>query len=635
MCCGFVGDVIGGVVDAIGSVASFVIDNALPIIETVALTTILGPAGLGLSELTSTVISRVAVTALNGGSLGSIAAAGLTPFIPSIGQSLGINLNAGSYLAEPISKVITDPTIAKIVTGAVGSAITGGAVAAVTGGDVMQAAAMAGLSGVVQQGLVKTWDVLKTNSPAIQDLSNSIQSTYNELTGNSTYKTIQQMQADLDARANAYNAALAKYQPVEDAYQAKLDAYNAAKDAGDVNKANAIAKELNNTIIPGLNTQANSLNDMLKAYNAGQGNFQDYLKTNSADVAYVSNLEKTLNTASDHYTVLSNQINADYAQYQTLQSIQQGDYTAAAKYQQDFNAANTAIAKIDQTAEVGHDLSNQQIDLLNKIATTTDPTLKNQLISQAKLNQGFTDIAKSPPIVAPVVNPTTPTTPTKPVAPPPVIDTRPPPPPAPTELPHAMGSYSDLPKLPDTGVPSTGTTDTTSTTTPTTTDTTTPTTTPTSSSILPTSMGAAVTPTIGSTFLNNLTNTVGNVIKGGVVGTLTNDILGNNTGTSTQPKTPTLPPKPPSHVDVSTLTPVTGGLPANLPGKTTGTTTTGGLPTTGGTTTNTGTTPTQTGTGGLPSGTTGTTPTTPPAKVDVSTLKPVTDTAYLHSLGIV
>ena len=28
--CGFVGDVVGGVVDAIGSVAEFVVDNALP-----------------------------------------------------------------------------------------------------------------------------------------------------------------------------------------------------------------------------------------------------------------------------------------------------------------------------------------------------------------------------------------------------------------------------------------------------------------------------------------------------------------------------------------------------------------------------------------------------------------------------
>jgi hypothetical protein len=35
--CGFVGDIFGGIVDVIGSVAEFVIDNALPIISTVAL----------------------------------------------------------------------------------------------------------------------------------------------------------------------------------------------------------------------------------------------------------------------------------------------------------------------------------------------------------------------------------------------------------------------------------------------------------------------------------------------------------------------------------------------------------------------------------------------------------------------
>jgi hypothetical protein len=35
--CGFVSDIFEGVVDVIGSVAEFVIDNALPIISTVAL----------------------------------------------------------------------------------------------------------------------------------------------------------------------------------------------------------------------------------------------------------------------------------------------------------------------------------------------------------------------------------------------------------------------------------------------------------------------------------------------------------------------------------------------------------------------------------------------------------------------
>jgi hypothetical protein len=48
--CGFVGDIVGGVVDAIGSVVEAVVKNALPILETVALTAVLGPAGLGLKQ---------------------------------------------------------------------------------------------------------------------------------------------------------------------------------------------------------------------------------------------------------------------------------------------------------------------------------------------------------------------------------------------------------------------------------------------------------------------------------------------------------------------------------------------------------------------------------------------------------
>jgi phage-related protein len=35
--CGFIGDIIGGVVDVLGSIAEFVIDNALPIISTIAM----------------------------------------------------------------------------------------------------------------------------------------------------------------------------------------------------------------------------------------------------------------------------------------------------------------------------------------------------------------------------------------------------------------------------------------------------------------------------------------------------------------------------------------------------------------------------------------------------------------------
>ena len=94
--CGFVGDIIGGVVDVIGSVAEFVIDNALPIISTVALNYF--APGLGsffsISETAVKAIGGAAISALNGGSIASIATAGLMPFIsaPGFFEKLGLPL---------------------------------------------------------------------------------------------------------------------------------------------------------------------------------------------------------------------------------------------------------------------------------------------------------------------------------------------------------------------------------------------------------------------------------------------------------------------------------------------------------------------------------------------------------------
>jgi hypothetical protein len=134
---------------------------------------------------------------------------------------------------------------------------------------------------------------------------------------------------------------------------------------------------------------------------------------------------------------------------------------------------------------------------------------------------------------------------------------------------------------------------------------------------------------------NNLVNTFGNAIKQGTVGTLTGNLINSITGQPTQQPTqrPTVR-VPPKKVDVSTLTPFTGQLPPQLTGTTTPTSGTGTTTPTGGLgqTTNTTQTPTQTTNSGL---TSTTQPKTPPQKVDVSTLKPVTDMNWLKSIGLV
>jgi len=63
----FWSDPLGTTAKALGSAVENVVKNPLPVIETIALTYALGPAGLGYSTATSAAVSSAAVTAANGG----------------------------------------------------------------------------------------------------------------------------------------------------------------------------------------------------------------------------------------------------------------------------------------------------------------------------------------------------------------------------------------------------------------------------------------------------------------------------------------------------------------------------------------------------------------------------------------
>ena len=278
--CGFVGDIIGGVVDVIGSIVEVVIDNALPILETVALTAFLGPAGLGLSKLTATVISRVAVTALNGGSLMDVATAGLTPMLPSIGQALGVNLDASGFISKSVGEFLGNGTLGNIVAGAIGEGTTAGVMAAVTGGDVLKAATMAGLNNVVATGLSKTWDVARETIPALADLQDSIKSGYEKLTADpktlATVKTIGDLEAELTGMAQKYNDVLDKYKQTEVMYQDELKYYNEYKDAGQVRAANHMAQVINEGSGKLLNELGTELNTIYGDYDTKNLSFDVY-----------------------------------------------------------------------------------------------------------------------------------------------------------------------------------------------------------------------------------------------------------------------------------------------------------------------------------------------------------------------
>jgi hypothetical protein len=153
--------------------------------------------------------------------------------------------------------------------------------------------------------------------------------------------------------------------------------------------------------------------------------------------------------------------------------------------------------------------------------------------------------------------------------------------------------------------------------------------------------------TIGN-IVSGVGNVAGNILENALIGAGTNAVVNEILGNEPPRRPPINRPRPPAKADVSTLRPYTGsmfgqpttpttppagGLPTTPPAKVdplTLTPYTGSLSFLGQTTTPPTNTTTQTPSGGLQSNQTQ----TPPTKVDVSRLTPVSDTNLLKSLGI-
>jgi len=120
---------IGGAVNAVSKAVSKVATNIensvsnavkhpLQVIETVAISYVLGPYGAGLSSASSAAISSAAVTAMNGGNVGDIATAGATAFAGGYaGQAAGTAIGADTTPGQ-----LT--TLGKITSSAVGGSTT-------------------------------------------------------------------------------------------------------------------------------------------------------------------------------------------------------------------------------------------------------------------------------------------------------------------------------------------------------------------------------------------------------------------------------------------------------------------------------------------------------------------------------
>ena len=625
---GFVASAVKAVAKAVGSVVKAVVSNPLQVIETVALTAIAGPAGAAISEATGATtaavgstafwsgaattgiteatatmlvnsVGRAAIAAANGGSMASIVGGDIAPILsnPSIQQSiLGTSVN--SAISPVVNNIIKDPTIANIITGAVGNATVSGAVAGITGQNVMDAALGAGLGSAVAQTVNKLWTNIKQAPQATQlttDYANKYQQ-YQNLGAAPILDKANILQNDVNSVVPNVNSALDDY----NASKAKLDdtmnLYNSAKNANNVDLANSYADQINNTLTPQTDALAQKVNDFYSDYQSKLDALNNYTTANKDVIDQGTSLVKDMTSLQQHYDVFNDQTLAEYNQVELAKAIRDGDYSKAADIQAHITDLNNNIIQNDPNASISQSILTDpsEINLLNKIQNAPDDATRQQLISQAKLNPYFQDLASNPAYNVPTPQVTTPTN-------------------------------------------TTGTGTTTGTTT-------TPTTTPTT---------PATTTDVSK--LSPVTNALQNLIKGAISSGITNQITGGGTTPSTNPTTPsTTIPKPAQHVDISTLKPFTGTMPANLAtSQNTGKTTT---PTSGlGTQT---ITPTTTTTGGLTSTTqpqnivANTTTQTPISglqsieqpqtvdasqtqqKADINNLTPVTDTNLLKSLGL-
>jgi hypothetical protein len=673
------GGVVKGAFNVVKSVVKYginmvksVIKNPLPTIATIALgyfapgfaqfSGLTKAFGKVAGELIVNGVGRAAISAANGGKLSSIVAAGITPFFNSPIFNDFVGGLGGGIVRESLNKVtdfVSKPLTAvfgddwgKIFTGALGDSSVAGLVAAVSGEDIISAMGSELVSSAVGKGIAKSWNTLKTEVPKLlQSEADIEQKALDAKIMKDTTPTIgkvQSLQYSLNKNITEANTIIEEYNEIEKKATAAYDKANLAETQEDYDRdiaeyisyekqLNDKANIINQLYVPSINEEKAILE---AEYNANKSVIDDY----------ISKLDE-VGQLSKSYELGAGKVLAENADFKMVNAIAQGNFTEASKFYNELENINKSLLEIDPnviTASPSIDINSQT--LLKDIYSTSDETLKNQLIAQANLNQQFNDIRTNAPVLTPVtptvpetpapVEPT-PTEPTVPETPTPVEPTIPetPAPVQPTPVTPVVPEtpitddrapgYADLPTLPEGGIgqptPSVPTAPTT------------PTTTPPSGT--------------GSNIVNNIIGGAGNMLEnalvGGATNAIVNEILGNE-----PPKRPTInKPRPPAKADVGTLRPYTGSLfGESTTTPTTPTTPVGGLPTTppakvdpssltpytgslsflGQTTTPPTNTTTQTPSGGLQSNQTQ----TPPTKVDVSRLTPVTDTNLLKSLGI-
>jgi hypothetical protein len=136
-----VGNDVTKAVNAVGDIGQAIINNPLPVIETVALTAALGPEGVGLASAigapATAAVSSAAVEAANGGSVKQIADA-------AAGGAVGSEVTS---LVAPVTSPVQGAATGSVspLASAAGGAAGGATTAALSGQDVGKGALTGGL----------------------------------------------------------------------------------------------------------------------------------------------------------------------------------------------------------------------------------------------------------------------------------------------------------------------------------------------------------------------------------------------------------------------------------------------------------------------------------------------------------
>ena len=433
------GGIVKGAFNVVKSVAKFgvnmvksVIKNPLPVIATIGLgfaapgiANALGLSktfGAGLGKTIVNGIGRAAISAATGGNLSSIVAAGITPFFNSPefskalsglgGGSVGTALtNITDFVSKPLTAVFGD-ALGSVFTGALGDSSVAGLVAAVTGQDIVKAMGSEFATSVVSAGLARSWNALKTEVPRLLSAEADIeQKALDAKIKKDTTPAIgkvQSLQFSLNKNITEANALIDEYNVLEKKATAAYDRASLAETQADYDRdiaeyfsyekdLNEKANLINQLYIPSINEEK----ALLEAeYNANKSVIDDYI----SDVNQIGQLSKD-------YELGIGKVLGETTEFKMTSAIAQGDFIEASKFYNELEAINKNLLEIDPSAitvKPSIDLNSQ--NLLRDIYSASDETLKNQLIAQANLNQQFNDIRTQVPISTPVT-PTVPETP--------------------------------------------------------------------------------------------------------------------------------------------------------------------------------------------------------------------------------